>query len=96
LKISTRQWILTATVSLFCCGLVLAADETAKVEGRVVNKGAGVGAVLVLINELKLTAETDATGSFTFPKVPLGSIRWCFRSGTRRTSSRWSSPRPGR
>jgi outer membrane receptor protein involved in Fe transport len=55
-------------------GLAIAAEDAATVEGRVVMKGAGVGAVVVLINELKLTEETDADGRFTFSNVPLGTF----------------------
>ena len=57
---------------LSCASLAFGAEETARVEGRVTTKGAGVGAVVVLINELKLTADTDAEGRFVFAKVPLG------------------------
>ena len=59
---------------IFCAGLVVAEEGTARVEGRVTKKNAGVGAVVVLINELKLTEETDAEGRFTFSKVPLGTF----------------------
>ena len=59
---------------MFCwAGLVVAAEGTARVEGRVTKKSAGIGGVIVLINELKLTDDTDANGRFTFNKVPLGS-----------------------
>jgi iron complex outermembrane receptor protein len=54
-------------------GRILAASETAHVEGRVVKQGVGVGGVIVLINELKLTDDTDAGGYFSFTKVPLGT-----------------------
>jgi outer membrane receptor protein involved in Fe transport len=71
---SSNRW-LVVPLSLFCCGagLAIAAEETAHVDGRVTMKGQGVGAVLVLINELKLSTETDADGRFIFSKVPLGT-----------------------
>jgi iron complex outermembrane receptor protein len=71
---SSKPWLGLA-LSIICCGegVAIAAEDVAKVDGRVTMKGAGVGAVLVLINELKLSEETDANGRFTFSKVPLGN-----------------------
>ena len=69
----SNRWLGLALSVLCCSTLLPAADETARIEGRVVKKGAGVAAVIVLINELKLTEDTDANGNFTFPKVPLGT-----------------------
>ncbi|HEX6850854.1 MAG TPA: TonB-dependent receptor, partial [Candidatus Polarisedimenticolaceae bacterium] len=54
-------------------GPLAAADDTAHVEGRVTKQGTGVGGVIVLINELKRTDDTDAGGYFSFSKVPLGT-----------------------
>ena len=69
-----RIWGAALSVILLCsASLAVAAEDTARVEGRVTNKGAGVAEVVVLINELKLTADTNPDGRFVFEKVPLGT-----------------------
>jgi outer membrane receptor protein involved in Fe transport len=53
----------------------LKAQETARVEGRVLKKGTqdGVANVTVFVNELQLSAETDALGRYTLERLPLGT-----------------------
>jgi outer membrane receptor protein involved in Fe transport len=54
-------------------GAAIAADDVARIEGSITKKGQGVAAVTVLINELKLTEESDGRGKFVFERVPLGT-----------------------
>jgi len=71
-SIVSRRWSLVLSV-LCSVGAVIAADDVARIEGTVTKKGQGVAAVTVLINELKLTDETNGQGKFTFERVPLGT-----------------------
>ena len=69
-----RRRVLTLTLVLLCWASRLAAAEgAARVEGRVVKKGVGIPGVIILINDLKLTDDTDAAGRFHFNKVPVGT-----------------------
>jgi len=69
-----RSWRwLTFVLTLCWASLVVAQDGTGRLEGRVTKDGEGVGAVVVLVNELKLTGITDADGRFEFDSVPAGS-----------------------
>jgi len=62
---------------LFVCwsSLVAAAETAVRVEGRVVKKGTenGIGGVVVQLNELKLTTDTDEHGKFILDRVPPGT-----------------------
>ena len=62
--------MLAATV---WCGLAWAANGAGKLEGKVHKDGVGVGAVIVLIAELKLSVVTDTDGSYLFDDVPEGA-----------------------
>jgi outer membrane receptor protein involved in Fe transport len=62
-------------------GLVLAEQGTGRIAGQVTKDGEGVGAVVVLINELRVTQVTDQDGKFTFESVPAGSYTLIFTLG---------------
>jgi len=62
-----------AMALLFWAGRAAAAEGFARVEGRVVKKGVGIPGVIILVNDLKLTDDTDASGRFQFNKVPVGT-----------------------
>jgi len=70
------------------CGscLGLAAAETGRIEGRVTKDGAGVGAVVVLISELKVTEVTDEDGKFVFERLPPGTYTLLLTLGDNNTS----------
>jgi len=52
-----------------------------RLEGRVVKEGQGVGAVTVLVNELKKAEITDENGAFVFDPIPAGSYTLIFTLG---------------
>ncbi len=52
-----------------------------RLEGRVVKEGQGVGAVTVLVNELKKAEITDENGAFVFDPIPAGSYTLIFTRG---------------
>ena len=64
-------------VSLFlllvCCGTAFAQQDQGRLEGRVLREGQGIGGVVVLVAENKLTEVSDANGFFAFPALPAGN-----------------------
>ncbi len=74
--------------TLFCACALLSSvlgfsQETGRIEGRVVRPdGSPVSGVSVVVNELSLTAITDANGAFAFPTVPTGTYSVTFVLGT--------------
>ena len=69
------RWRGLAALVVLCCAGVAGAQEAgdSRLEGRVTKDGEGVGAVVVLVNELKLIQVTDEKGEFAFENVPEGS-----------------------
>ena len=67
------SWRCLMLIVILGCGTLAAAQETGSIEGQVTKDGQGVQAVLVLINELKLTELTDENGLFVFEEVPAGT-----------------------
>jgi iron complex outermembrane receptor protein len=62
-------------------GLVIADEGKGRIEGQVTKDSQRVGAVVVLISELKITQVTDQDGKFTFEAVPVGSYTMIFTLG---------------
>jgi iron complex outermembrane receptor protein len=71
--VAFNRWRCLTLIVILCCGSLVAAQETGSIEGQVTKDGEGIQAVLVLINELKLTELTDENGLFTFEGVPAGT-----------------------
>ena len=76
-----RSWGPALLVFLWSASLLSAQQPTGRIEGRVVKEGQGVGAVVVLIAELKRTDITDQDGKFVFDAVPTGSYTLLFTLG---------------
>ena len=71
-----------ALLVLLCgLGLGFAEDGKGRIEGQVTKEDEGVGAVVVLISELKLTQVTDSGGKFIFESIPAGSYTVIFTLG---------------
>ena len=71
-----------ALLVLLCgIGLGIAEDGKGRIEGQVKKDDEGVGAVVVLISELKITQVTDTDGKFVFESVPAGSYTMIFTLG---------------
>ena len=60
-----------------------AQDSAGRIDGLFVKEDKGIPAVVVLINELKLTAVTDVQGRFVFESVPAGTYTLIFTLGNR-------------
>ena len=70
-----KAFLLRASIVSLLCLPLTAQIQSARVEGTVVDSSKAVipGAKLALINnktQVKLDAESDGTGFFTFPTVP--------------------------
>ena len=76
------RWICLALLMLLCgIGFGIAEDGKGRIEGEVKKGDEGVGAVVVLISELKITQVTDGKGKFVFESVPAGSYTLIFTLG---------------
>jgi outer membrane receptor for ferrienterochelin and colicins len=76
------RWFCSALLMLICgVGFGFAEDGRGRIEGQVTKDDEGVGAVVVLISELKITQVTDQDGKFTFESVPAGSYTVLFTLG---------------
>jgi iron complex outermembrane receptor protein len=62
-------------------GLFAAAAEPGRIEGRVTKDDEGVGAVVVIVSELKLTTVTEQDGTFFFESVDPGGYTLVFSHG---------------
>jgi iron complex outermembrane receptor protein len=72
--VAFNRWLCLALVATLCWGnLVVAQETTGRMEGQVIKDDEGVGGVVVLVNELKLTEVTDVDGKFAFDAVPAGT-----------------------
>ena len=78
-----RKWRCLALLGILCWGSLALAKQgaTGRIEGRVVKDGEGVGAVVVLVNELKVTEVTDGEGAFAFEGLPTGNYTLIFTLG---------------
>ena len=69
---------------LSCGDLAFAKEGTGRIEGQVTRDGKGVAAVVVIVNELKLTEIADENGRFVFDAVPAGSYSLTLTLGNNR------------
>jgi iron complex outermembrane receptor protein len=77
-----RRFFLVSISLLFSSTLAFP-QEAGRIEGRVLGAdGAPLGGVSVVLNELTLTAITDANGSFSFAPVPPGTYSVTFVLGS--------------
>jgi iron complex outermembrane receptor protein len=72
-----------AAVFLALCllGLVAAAAEPGRIEGRVTKDDEGVGDVVVIVSQLTLTSVTEEDGTFVFESVAPGGYTLVFTHG---------------
>ena len=70
---ATRLHGLLLVLLCALCPPIFAAEDVARIEGKVVKQGVPVTGVVVLLNELKLTEVTGEDGKFVFEQVPAGT-----------------------
>ena len=73
------RWRLAVLATVLCLATTsFAQDTTGRIEGVVAKEGEGIAAIVVLINELKLSEVTDLKGRFVFESVPPGTYNLIF------------------